>query len=119
VYKLWEDAEGTPVLDSRMTFTVMYYHVAQEIESYVLTLLEQHLEKQNLENYTEVLSFFFRSRVFPKLIDLNRYGVEQRLCFEKWDRVWLEGQVLRTEDADVKKRILDFTDEFYDVCLSF
>jgi hypothetical protein len=101
-----------------MTFTVMYYHVSQEIESYIITMLEQYLEKRNLENYTELLSFFFRNRVFPKLIDLNRYGVEQRLRFEKWDRAWLEDQVLRTEDEDVKKEILDFTDEFYNVCLS-
>jgi hypothetical protein len=48
--------------------------------------LEQHLEMKSLENYTEVLTFFFRNRVLAKLIDLNRYGVEKRLCFEKWDR---------------------------------
>lgn len=103
------------MLDTRMTFTITYYKIAQEIESFILIMLNQQLELWNLENYTEVLSFFFRSRVLGKLIDLNAYAVGQRLVFEKWDAGWLEGQVLRTEDVEVRQRILEFTDAFYNV----
>ena len=113
---MWEDSEGTPVIKTRITFTVMYYHVAQEIESYILTVLEQHLDRKGLENYMDLLSFFLKTRSFPK-IDLNQYGLDQRLRLEKWDTAWLEDQVLRTEDDEVKKQILEFTDEFYLVCV--
>lgn len=102
-------------MDSRLTFTVKYYHVVQEIESYVLQLLEEHLKKRGMSNYSEMLSFFFRNRVFPSLLDLNRYAVDRRLSFKKWDTSWLEGQVLRTEDASVREDILKFTDDFYHV----
>ncbi|RKO85193.1 hypothetical protein BDK51DRAFT_27961, partial [Blyttiomyces helicus] len=97
-------------LNPKVQFSITYYSSGEEIETYILTLLDTLLESRNLRKYSGFLTHYLRDHVLSDL-DFIAYGMRDVVHLEPFNRAPLEG-LLTSEEAQVREELVDLMDGF-------